>query len=75
VRGTLVPADTHIPFVRRDAPVEFQVDFAYNVDEALRARHLPFDAPVIVYAGSREYGMLAALLLQEHGYQRIYVAI
>jgi rhodanese-related sulfurtransferase len=76
VRGSLVPADTHIPFVRRDAPaVEFQMDFTNNVDEALRARHLRHDAPVIIYAGSREYGMLAALLLQEHGYSRVYVAI
>jgi rhodanese-related sulfurtransferase len=75
VRGSLIPTDTHVAFVRRESPVEFQVDFMTNVDEALRARHLAHDAPVIVYAGSREYGILAALLLQEHGYSKIYVAV
>jgi rhodanese-related sulfurtransferase len=75
VRGMLFPSDTHVPFVRREAPMEFQAHFATNLDDALRTRHLRHDAPVIVYAGSREFGVLAALLLQEHGYTRIYVAI
>jgi len=52
---------------------EFRIDFTYNVDEILRARHGRHDDPLIVIAPTVGRAVLAALLLQEHGYSKVFV--
>ena len=55
------------------APMEFRLDFALKMDDALRAAHMRHDDPVMLMAPTAERAVLAALLLQERGYSRILV--
>ena len=78
--------DAHIPVMEAaaqgavmpvglsDSRLQFRVQFSNEVDEALRAAHLRHDEPVILLTRSRERGRLAALRLQETGYESVYVA-
>lgn len=82
--GLTLGSDVQVPFMEpvaastpgngaKEAPMEFRIDFAQNVDEALRAAHMRHGEPVILVSPSAERAVLAALLLQERGYTRIYV--
>jgi rhodanese-related sulfurtransferase len=53
--------------------VEFRIDFADNIDNALRAAHLRHDEPLVLVAPSGWSGVLAALLAREHGYSNVFV--
>jgi rhodanese-related sulfurtransferase len=67
-------ADVRAPFIERAAPaLEFRLDFADKVDEALRTAGMKHDEPVILVSPSLERSVLAALLLQERGYSGILV--
>lgn len=67
-----VHVDAYVPFTETVFPdVLFRIDFCGNVDEVLRAAGLRHDQPVILVSPSMERTMLAALLLQEHGYSNI----
>ena len=66
--------DVRAPFLERAAPaLEFRLDFADKVDDALRAAGMKHDEPVILVSPSVERSVLAALLLQERGYSGILV--
>ena len=81
--GRKVPVDTYAPFAEAAFPgsngladsaeLTFRIDFCRNVDEALRAARLGHGEPVVLLSPSMERSMLAALLLQEHGYSHILV--
>lgn len=82
--GLALGSDVQVPFMEpvvasipgngvNDSQMEFRIDFAPNVDEALRAAHMRHGQPVILMAPSTERAVLAALLLQERGYTKIYV--
>jgi rhodanese-related sulfurtransferase len=73
--GLAIAADVRAPFIARTgAPgLEFRLDFADKVDEALRAARMKHDEPVILVSRSLDSSVLAALLLQEHGYSGILV--
>ncbi|MGZ5080318.1 MAG: hypothetical protein ACXWHZ_12785 [Usitatibacter sp.] len=82
--GLLLGSDAQVPFMEpaasstpgngaKEAPMEFRIDFGTNVDEALFAAHMRHDQPVILMSPPTERAVLAALLLQERGYTRIYV--
>lgn len=77
-------SDAQVPFMQPtpaalvnagapDAHVEFRIDFTDNLDNALRAAHLRHDDPVILVSPSGWSGVLAALLVREHGYSKVYV--
>jgi hypothetical protein len=79
-----VPIDAYVPFMESgsdagpsgvaDSPgLAFRTDFCRNLDEALTAAHLRHGEQVILLSPSMERTMLAALLLQEHGYSNIFV--
>jgi hypothetical protein len=67
------PVVASIPGNGPDSQMEFRIDFAPNVDDALRAAHMRHGQPVILMSPSTDRAVLAALLLQERGYTRIYV--
>jgi rhodanese-related sulfurtransferase len=73
--GLAMGSDAQIPFMEvvNASGMEFRIDFAEKVDEALRAAHMGHDEPVILMSPSTERSVLAALLLQERGYTDIYV--
>ena len=82
--GMPIGGDVQVPFMKAGsngasragatAPeVEFRTDFASSLDEALLAAQLRHTDPVVLMSPSRERAVLAALLLQEHGYSRIFV--
>jgi hypothetical protein len=82
--GLALGSDLRVPFMEpvvasipgsgaNDSQMEFRIDFAPNVDEALRAAHMRHGQPVILMSPFTERAVLAALLLQERGYTRIYV--
>jgi rhodanese-related sulfurtransferase len=77
-------SDAHVPFMQPtpaalvnagspDTHVEFRIDFTSNVDDALRNAHLRHDDPLILVSPSGWSGVLAALLVREHGYSNVYV--
>src|SRR3954447_18056409 len=79
-----VPIDAYVPFMEpgsasasnaiADSPeLTFRTDFCGNLEEVLRAAHLKHGEPVILLSPSMERSMLAALLLQEHGYSHVYL--
>ena len=76
--------NAHVPFMQPtpaalvnagspDTHVEFRIDFTQNLDDALRAAHLRHDDPVILVSPSGWSGVLAALLVREHGYSKVFV--
>lgn len=82
--GLGLGSDARVPFVApvvasnagdgaSDSQMEFRIDFGPNVDEALRAAHMRHGQPVILMSPFTERAVLAALLLQERGYTKIYV--
>jgi hypothetical protein len=71
--GLTFGADAQVPFMEPTVEMDFHVNFANDVDEALRSAHLRYEDPVILMPPSSDRGVLAALLLQEHGYSRIFV--
>ncbi|HEX7558904.1 MAG TPA: hypothetical protein VF386_06885, partial [Usitatibacter sp.] len=82
--GLGLGSDVQVPFVEpvvasnagnaaSDSQMEFRIDFGPNVDEALRAARMRHGQPVILMSPSTERAVLAALLLQERGYTKIYV--
>ena len=79
-----VPIDAYVPFMEpgavpganpvADSPeMVFRHDFCARMDEAMRSAHLAYDRPVILVSPSMERSLLAALLLQEHGFTNILV--
>jgi rhodanese-related sulfurtransferase len=79
-----VPIDTYVPFMEpggasgwnviADSPeMVFRTDFCARMDEVMRSAHLAYDRPVILVSPSMERSLLAALLLQEHGFTNILV--
>ena len=79
-----VPVDAYVPFMEPgsvsgsnalvDSPeMTFRLDFSERMDEAMRGAHLGYDRPVILVSPSMERSLLAALLLQEHGFTNILV--
>ena len=68
-------ADQRIPFMETTGAsgMEFRIDFANNMDDAMRSAHMGFNEPVILTSPSVERTVLAALLLQERGYSGIRV--
>jgi len=68
-------SDLKAPFVESQGATgkTFHTDFTLKVDEALRAAGMGYDEPVILLAPSLEDSMLAALLLQEHGYRGVLI--
>jgi rhodanese-related sulfurtransferase len=68
-RGTVSAANA----IARSPGMEIRMDFGTNVDDALRAARLKHDAPVMLVSQSMERSMLAALLLQERGYSRVFI--
>jgi rhodanese-related sulfurtransferase len=81
--GLALGSDVQVPFMEpvvasmpgngADSQMEFRIDFGPNVDEALRAAHMRHGQPVILMSPFTERAVLAALLLQERGYSKIYV--
>jgi hypothetical protein len=82
--GLALDSDVRVPFMEPvvasipgsgaiDSQMEFRIDFGPNVDEALRAAHMRHGQPVILMSPFTERAVLAALLLQERGYTKIYV--
>lgn len=57
----------------QEPEMDFRTDFAANLDEALRVRRLKHDARVVLMCRSGERALVAALLLQEHGFTNVYV--
>jgi len=79
-----VPIDTYVPFMEpgrssgwsviADSPeMVFRTDFCARMDEVMRSAHLAYDRPVILVSPSMERSLLAALLLQEHGFTNVLV--
>ena len=79
-----VPIDAYVPFMEpgavsganpvADSPeMVFRPDFCARMDEVMRSAHLAYDRPVILVSPSMERSLLAALLLQEHGFTNILV--
>jgi hypothetical protein len=79
-----VPTDAYVPFMEPDSAwgssgiadspgLAFRTDFCRNLDEALAAAQLRHGEKVILLSPSMERTMLAALLLQEHGYSNVLV--
>ena len=78
-----VPIDAYVPFmepgvsgwnVDPESPeMVFRPDFCTRMDEVMRSTHLAYDRPVILVSPSMERTLLAALLLQEHGFTNILV--
>lgn len=70
-----IASDLHAPFMEptHGLGVEFRLDFAEKVDEALRNAHMGPDEPIILMSPSVERSVLAALLLQERGYTGVLV--
>jgi rhodanese-related sulfurtransferase len=73
--GLAIGADVQAPFMEpvNVSGMEFRIDFADKVDNAVRAAHMLHDEPVILMAPSADRAVLAALLLQERGYSGIRV--
>ena len=78
--GSLIPQfDRRVPFVEHDGgaagpgTMRFHADFTTRVDEALRAQGLRTSDPVLLQCETPYCGELAALLLQEYGYTRVFV--
>jgi rhodanese-related sulfurtransferase len=73
--GLSMGADVLAPFLDRSGVpgMDFRIDFADKVDDALRAARMGHDEPVILVSPSVERSVLAALLLQERGYSGILV--
>lgn len=73
--GLAIGADVRAPFVERGSVpgMDFRIDFADKVDEALRAARMNHEEPVILVSRSLDSSVLAALLLQERGYSGILV--
>jgi len=78
-------SDVQVPFMEpvvastpgtgvRDSQLESRIDFGPNVDKALRAARMRRDQPVILMSPFTQRAVLAALLLQERGYTKVYVA-
>ena len=69
--------DAHVPFVDQEADengqMTFHTDFTMKADDALRAAHLKHSSPVFLVCDDSRCGDLAAALLHEHGYERLYV--
>lgn len=67
--------DLEAPFVQASGPggMEFRLDFAEKVDNAMRAARMGPDDPIVVLSPTPEHGVLAALLLQERGYSGVRV--
>ena len=69
--------DARAPFVDQDADdngqMRFHAGFALQADEALRAAHLTHGTPVFLVCDNSRCGDLAAVLLHEHGYERLFV--
>lgn len=83
-KNARMPVDAYVPFMEpgsawdssaaaTSTELTFRIDFCTNVDDALRAAHLRHEQPVILLSPSMERTMLAALLLQEHGYSYVLV--
>lgn len=71
-----VPIDAHVPFMERvegSPEMTFRIGFADEVDNVLRASRLGHAQPVLVISPSMERSVLAALLLQEHGYSQVLI--
>jgi rhodanese-related sulfurtransferase len=82
--GMPLGVDAQIPFTEPAVPfawnaaedgpqMEFRTDFRWRMDEVLRAKHVRHDEPVILLCRTGERAVLAALLLQEHGYSNVYI--
>lgn len=79
-----LPIDAYVPFMEPgsatgwnaipDSPeMAFRTDFCTRMDDVMRSAHLAYDRPVILVSPSMERSLLAALLLQEHGFTNILV--
>ena len=79
-----IPIDAYVPFMEpgsvpganavSDSPdMAFRPDFCTRMDDAMRAAHLAYDRPVILVSPSMERSLLAALLLQEHGFTNVLI--
>jgi rhodanese-related sulfurtransferase len=82
--GMPLGVDAQVPFMEpavpfewnageREPRMEFRTDFTTQMDDLLRSRHVRHDDPVILLCRYGERAVLAALLLQEHGYSNVYV--
>jgi len=74
-----VRIDAYVPFTEAGSNdtarsgLAFRTAFASDMDELLRSAQVRHNEPVVLLSPSMERSMLAALLLQEHGYSYVFV--
>ena len=57
----------------QEPELEIRLDFVHKLDEVMRALRIPYDRPVVLMSPAPGQAVVAALLLQENGFSRVYV--